>query len=117
MRTPTTAGVLAGLLLLTGLATAQDFAPERGLRHVDPRWHALVNATLIPEPGARVEDATVVVRDGVIVSVGAGDEPPAGARVWDCEGLTIYAGFVDPEEFLRLYGIEICPTDGTCRRL
>jgi murein DD-endopeptidase MepM/ murein hydrolase activator NlpD len=28
-----------------------------------------------------------------------------------------YAGFVNPEEFLRLYGIEICPTDGTCRRL
>lgn len=28
-----------------------------------------------------------------------------------------YAGFVNPEDFLRLYGIEICPTDGTCRRL
>lgn len=28
-----------------------------------------------------------------------------------------YAGFVNPEEFLRLYGIEICPADGTCRRL
>lgn len=28
-----------------------------------------------------------------------------------------YAGYVNPEEFLRLYGIEICPTDGTCRRL
>ena len=26
-----------------------------------------------------------------------------------------YAGYVNPEEFLRLYGIEICPLD-SCRR-
>ncbi|MEM6672794.1 MAG: amidohydrolase family protein [Planctomycetota bacterium] len=75
-------------------AVAQD-APLRGLRKVDPRWHALVGATVIPEPGARVENATIVVRDGVIVSVEANGEPPAGARVRDCAGLVIHAGFVE----------------------
>lgn len=25
-------------------------------------------------------------------------------------------GYVDPEAFMRLYGIELCPADGTCRR-
>ena len=28
----------------------------------------------------------------------------------------MYAGYVNPEEFLRLYGIEICPP-ASCRRL
>lgn len=25
-------------------------------------------------------------------------------------------GYVDPDDFMRLYGIELCPNDGTCRR-
>ena len=73
---------------------AQD-EPLRGPRKIDPRWHALTHARLIPSPGALVEDATIVVRDGVIVSVEAGGEAPGGARVWDCSGLTVHAGFVE----------------------
>ena len=26
------------------------------------------------------------------------------------------SGYVDPDDFMRLYGIELCPADGTCRR-
>ena len=74
--------------------SAQD-EPLRGPRKVDPRWHALTHARLIPSPGALVEDATIVLRDGVIVSVQTGGEAPAGARVWDCSGLTVHAGFVE----------------------
>ena len=86
---------LAGALLaLATLTIAQ--APQRGPRHVDPRWHALVHATLIPAPGERIEDATIVVRDGLIVSVTSGAEAPAGARSWDCSSLTIYAGLIEP---------------------
>ncbi|MEM9380556.1 MAG: amidohydrolase family protein, partial [Planctomycetota bacterium] len=70
-------------------------APLRGPRKIDPRWHALVGARLIPEPGVVVEDATIVLRDGVVESVEAGGAPPAGARVWDLEGLTVHAGFVE----------------------
>lgn len=28
-----------------------------------------------------------------------------------------YDDFVNPEEFLRLFGLEVCPDDGSCRRL
>ncbi len=55
--------VLAGALFPTA-SQAQEHHPERGLRHVDPRWHALVHATLVPAPGQLIEDATVVLRDG-----------------------------------------------------
>ncbi len=91
-----------GLLTLTGAAAlvvaasaaAQD-APLRGPSQVDPRWHALVGGTVIPEPGQRIENATVVVRDGVIQSIEEGGEAPAGARVWDCSDLILHAGFIE----------------------
>ncbi len=95
-----THGTLPGLALviLPFLTTAEVAAqePQRGPRHVDPRWHAIVHATVVPGPGELVEDATIVLRDGVLLSVEAGAAPPAGARVWDASGLTVYAGFVEP---------------------
>ena len=75
-------------------ASTQE-APLRGPRKVDPRWHALVGGTVIPEPGQRIENATVVLRDGVIESVTPGGEAPEGARVWDCTDLILHAGFIE----------------------
>lgn len=69
--------------------------PANGPRTVDPDWYALRNAVVVVKPGERLEQATVVLRDGRIVAVGAG-EPPAGATVIDCSGLTVYPGLVEP---------------------
>ncbi len=69
--------------------------PLNGPKPIDLGWHALVGATVIPAPGESIENATVVLRDGVIVSVTADAEPPAGARVWDVAGLMIYPGLID----------------------
>jgi len=77
------------------VAQAQWAPPPNGPRPVETTWHAIVHATLIPAPGERVEDATIVLRDGVIQSVTSGGAPPAGARVWDAEGLTVYPGLID----------------------
>ncbi|MFF8188796.1 M23 family metallopeptidase [Microbacterium sp. NPDC016588] len=49
-----------------------------------------------------------------------GNTNPAVAQLTTAGSLgapAMYADFVNPEEFLRLYGIEVCPADGTCRRL
>lgn len=90
------------------LPTSPLSPPANGPRHADPTYHALVNATVHVSPTQTLDHATVVIRDGRIVSVtaapaprgdgGAPDSPvgPAGARVWDCKGLHIYAGFIDP---------------------
>lgn len=92
-------GLLGAALALAGalvsVALAQPTMPANGPRRVDPAWHALVHATLIPEPGQLVKDATIVLRDGQIVSVEAGAAPPAGARIWDCTGLNVYSGLVE----------------------
>lgn len=86
--------LLATSLVLTGLTNAQP-APPNGPRSIAPGWHVLTHATLIPRAGERIEDATIVIRDGVIVSVAKGGEAPAGARAWDCTGLTVYPGLID----------------------
>jgi N-acetylglucosamine-6-phosphate deacetylase len=55
-----------------------------------------VNATVHTAPGKVLKNATVVIRNGRIVSVGEGGEAPLGARVWDCKGLHIYPAFIEP---------------------
>src|SRR5690606_30425670 len=76
-------------------AVAAQGPPANGPREVDPGWHALAGATVVPAPGERLPDATIVIREGRIVSVGT-EAPPAGARVHDCTGLVIHAAFVEP---------------------
>ena len=86
------------LVLAVTLGTASLLAqgrPPNGPRSVDPAWHALVHATVVARPGERIEDCTVVLRAGKIVSLGAGAPAPEGARVWDCTGLYVHVGLID----------------------
>jgi imidazolonepropionase-like amidohydrolase len=62
----------------------------------DARELALVGATVYTDPDSpAIEDAVVVVRDGIIASVGARERAtiPPDARVIDCAGAFITAGF------------------------
>ena len=61
-----------------------------------PRVHALAGARIVVEPGEVIESGTVVMRDGVIEAVGADTRPPADATTWELEGLTVYAGLIEP---------------------
>jgi imidazolonepropionase-like amidohydrolase len=58
-------------------------------------YHALVGARVVTAPGQVIENATIVIRDGLVRSIGRDQDPPAGARVWDLAGHTIYPGFID----------------------
>ena len=69
--------------------------PVTGLRDNSTGYHALVGARVVTAPGQVLTNATIVVRNGLITAVGAGMAAPAGARVWDLKGLTVYPGFVD----------------------
>src|ERR1700753_2427416 len=72
-------------LLITFLVTATAEAADLALVHV----------RAFPSPGAApIEDATIIVRDGVIASVSHAGAPklPAGTRVLDCTGMSVTAG-------------------------
>ncbi len=69
--------------------------PVSGLRDNSTGFHALIGARVVTAPGQVLNNATVVMRNGLITAVGAGLSAPAGARVWDMKGLTVYPGFID----------------------
>lgn len=69
--------------------------PVEGIRDNGTGYHALVGARVVTAPGQALDNATIVIRNGLIQSVQAGGAPPAGARVWDLKGHTVYAGFID----------------------
>jgi imidazolonepropionase-like amidohydrolase len=87
--------LLLGAAALVPLPLLAQTAPTVGLRENPSGFHALTGARVVTAPGNVVEDATVVIRDGVIESVAAGAAAPAGARVWPMAGRTIYPGFID----------------------
>jgi imidazolonepropionase-like amidohydrolase len=64
---------------------------------------AIVHATALPISGPPVEDATVVVTDGKIVSVAAKGAPPAGAEVLDATGQFLTPGLVDVHSHMGVY--------------
>ena len=84
-------------VLVTG-ADAQQATrtqPVQGMRDNGTGYHALVGARVVTGPGQVLDDATIVIRDGLVQAVGRGMDAPAGARVWDLDGLTVYPGFID----------------------
>ncbi|MHB1050668.1 MAG: amidohydrolase family protein [Bacteroidota bacterium] len=85
----------AVFFLCTVLVYSQSTRHVEGLRTNTPAVHALTNLTIVVAPGKRIEKGTVVIRDGIIQSAGATVSVPADARVWDCSGLTAYAGMID----------------------
>jgi imidazolonepropionase-like amidohydrolase len=85
----------AVFLLCSALVYSQSTRHEEGLRTNTPAVHALTNLTIVVAPGKRIEKGTVVIRDGIIHSAGASVSVPPDARVWDCSGLTAYAGMID----------------------
>lgn len=85
--------LMAGLVAATQLHAQVTF-PENGV--VDPRhgYYAFTHATVVKDGTNTLPDATLVIRDGKIISVGKG-AAPAGAAVIDCKGKYIYPSFID----------------------
>ena len=103
--------MLGVTLLLAGSVTAQQATrtqPVEGMRDNATGFHALVGARVVTAPGQVQNNATIVIRNGLIQSVGRG-APPAGARVWDLTGHTVYPGFIDAHADL---GMDDVPEGG-----
>ena len=86
MRLLSTVGI--ALALVAG-SFAQSSVPNRS------GTQAITNVRIEVGDGRTVERGAIVMRDGVIVAVGADAKIPAGAEVFDGKGLTAYPGFLD----------------------
>jgi imidazolonepropionase-like amidohydrolase len=87
--------LVSALLFQTLFSFAQSTFPVNGV--VDPRegCYAFTHATLVKDGATTVNDATLIIRDGLIVGAGAGLTPPKDAVIVDCSGKYIYPSFID----------------------
>lgn len=82
----------AGACLLGGAALLLS-APAAQAAKIPA--YAITRARVVTVSGAVMDNATVVLRDGIVVDVGPAAAIPRDARVFDGTGLTITPGFID----------------------
>jgi imidazolonepropionase-like amidohydrolase len=85
---------LLALLLLTASAAADTIA--------------ITNATIYQRPDKKLDNATIVIRDGKITEVGGGNlAVPAGAKVLDGRGKVVTAGMIEASTMLGLIEVDL----------
>ncbi len=103
--------VVAAVAAVATVVAAALVAAPAGASEV-PRVYALTNARVVTAAGKVFENATVVLRDGVVESVGPAVAVPADALAIDLAGKSVYPGLVDPYVTLsRLAGRKAKPGD------
>lgn len=91
------AAAVAVVAVVVALCGALLFAPPAAAQTV-----AITGATVHPVTGGPIDNATVLVRDGRIVAVGAGVEVPSGAERIDANGYVVTPGLIDAGSALGL---------------
>ncbi|AUD07568.1 amidohydrolase family protein [Spirosoma pollinicola] len=85
-------------LLAAGLAyssVAQTTFPRNGVYDERPGLYAFTNATIVVDPQTTLQNATLLIRNGRVETVGTAVSIPAGTVITDLKGKRIYPGLVD----------------------
>ena len=83
------------LLLQLPLVSQETTFHKNGPDDYREGLHAFINATIFKSYNTKIEHATLLIRDGKVVEVGANVTVPKGAIVHDLKGKFIYPGFID----------------------
>lgn len=91
---------LAGAALFTAPLAAQlgSYNPEPGPRETV----AIRGARIVPVSGPELANGTIVIDNGVVAAIGTNVTIPAGARVIDGTGLSVYPGMMDASTAMGL---------------
>lgn len=74
---------------------AQVTFPENGIYDQREGLYAFTHATIFTAYNQKIDDATLLIRDGKVEAVGASVAIPKGAVVIDLKGKYIYPSFID----------------------
>lgn len=99
--------LLTGLLFITGLS-AQETFPTNGVYDHHERYYAFTGADIHIDAEQLLENATLVIRNGYIVSVAVNGAVPDGAIEVPLEGKHIYPAFID---MYSAYGLPVAKRD------
>lgn len=86
--------LFSGLLLATMLQ-AQETFPVNGVADKRDGYYAFTNATIVKDAQTTLQNATLIIKDGKIASVGTGISIPKEAVIVDCKDKFIYPSFID----------------------
>src|SRR3989442_7277629 len=85
----------AGVALVALALIALSRSGPSKAQHNATEPYAITNARIVTVAGPTIEKGTVVIRDGLILSLGTNVTAPADARTIDAAGLTVYPGLID----------------------
>jgi imidazolonepropionase-like amidohydrolase len=74
---------------------AQETFPVNGTSDKNHTIYAFINAKIIVDADETIDNGTLVVKDGLIYSVGTKIPVPQGAVIYDLKGKSIYPGLID----------------------
>ena len=94
------AAAVFAVFSVVGFSTRAELLPPGHLPE-PPGVHFLTGATVVVRPGEEIVNGGILIRGGRIAAVGSDLQAPEEARVWELDGQTIYAGFIDPYLTLR----------------
>lgn len=100
--------LLIGLwfLISTTAFAQEEIYTVNGVRDTRPSLYLFTHATVYTDYQTRLEDASLLIRDGVVEAVGQEIDTPAGAQVVDLQGKFIYPGLID---LYSDYGLSAVP--------
>ncbi|VXD10503.1 amidohydrolase family protein [Marinoscillum sp. 108] len=75
---------------------AQETFPVNGVPDERSGHYAFTNATIFVDYQTKLENATLIIKDGKVTAVGTGISIPKGAITVNLEGKYIYPALVDP---------------------
>lgn len=77
-------------LALAALPCFSQLRPDMGVT-------AVIHAKVVTGTGQTLEDATILMRHGLIEAVGTKISLPAGTQTLDAKGMTVYPGFIEAD--------------------
>ena len=94
---PVSIAVILLLILFSGIfeITKAQISPPLGLRQNRVGVYALTNAKIVTSPGKIIRKGSLVIRNGIIESVGAKINIPKDATIFDMSGMTLYPGLIE----------------------
>ena len=76
-------------------ALAQETFPVNGVSDLRNDYFAFTGATIVKDPQTTLQNATLIIRQGKIITAGVNLSIPSDAVVISCKGKTIYPSFID----------------------
>lgn len=85
---------LAMLMLLVLTVSLTAYSQNEELASVS-RAYVIRNANIIQAPGRKIDKGAILIRNGIIQSVGQTVNIPADAIIIEADSMYVYAGFID----------------------